>query len=223
MYKMSIVCQAREIIERLRRAAGMDSLAALARWLKVEPSVVNRAIREQRVPELWVYKTAAETGYLAQWLLSGTGPKVHPSHAEVIQEALTDYGLPKVSVIPILSWVQAGALRSAEDLYPYAGAAEEYLSVSVRGRRCFSLRVRGESMLPDFHEGDMIVIDPDLEPQSGDFVVAVIDGTGEATFKRYMKKKDGEVLMPLNPDYAPIVLQPEHRIVGKVVRLVRVY
>lgn len=215
--------KAREIIDRLRTAAGSETLAALARHLDVEPSVINRAIREQRVPELWIFKIAADTGYLAKWLLTGTGPKAHPSHAHVIHEALSDYGLDSVRAIPVLNWVQAGALRSTEDLYPYAGAAEEYVSVSVRGVHCFSLRVRGESMLPDFREGDIIVIDPDLQPQSGDMVVAVIDGTGEATFKRYMKKKDGEVLMPLNPDYAPIVLQPEHRIVGKVVRLVRNY
>lgn len=215
--------KAREIIDRLRTAAGAETLAALARHLDVEPSVINRAIREQRVPDLWVYKIAADTGYLPKWILSGDGPKMHPSHAHVIQEALSDYGLGRVRVIPLLTWVQAGALRSAEDLYPYAGAAEEYLSVSVRGEHCFSLKVRGDSMLPDFREGDMIVIDPDLQPRSGDYVVVVIDGTGEATFKRYMKKKDGEVLMPLNPDYSPIVLRPEHRIVGKVVRLVRNY
>lgn len=213
----------REIIERLLSASGQRTQSALARHLDIAPQRITDAISHGHIPDLWIYRVAYNSGYRAEWLRTGRGAKMHAARTEVIAESLKDYGLPKVSVIPILSWVQAGALRSAEDLYPYAGAAEEYLSVSVRGRRCFSLRVRGESMLPDFHEGDMIVIDPDLEPQSGDFVVVVIDGTGEATFKRYMKKKDGEVLMPLNPDYAPIVLQLEHRIVGKVVRLVRTY
>ena len=118
----------------------------------------------------------------------------------------------------------AGSFPSARSMMVwYAGAAEDYITVSLRGEHCFALRVRGESMLPEFREGDMIVVDPDLSPRSGDFVVAVLDGTGEATFKRYQKKKDGEVLMPLNPDYMPIVLQPEHRLVGKVIRLVRSY
>ena len=181
------------------------------------------SISRGRIPDLWIYRVAYKTGYRAEWLQTGHGAKLNPAHISVAAESLTDYALPPSALVPVLTWVQAGALRSAEDLYPYAGAAEDYVAVSLRGRHCFALRVRGESMLPDFREGDMIVVDPDLAPRSGDFVVAVVDATGEATFKRYQKKKDGEVLMPLNPEYAPIVLQPGHRLVGKVVRLIRNY
>lgn len=215
--------EAREIIERLRQATADATLAALARRLDIEPSVINRAMRDQRVPELWIYKVSYLTGHRAEWLRTGRGAKLNQAHVSVAAESLAGYGLPPSALVPVLTWVQAGALRSAVDLYPYAGAAEEYITVSLRGEHCFALRVRGESMLPEFREGDMIVVDPDLSPRSGDFVVAVLDGTGEATFKRYQKKKDGQVLMPLNPDYVPIVLRPEHRLVGKVIRLVRSY
>mgnify|MGYP001564952366 CR=1 FL=1 len=215
--------EAREIIERLRQATADHTLAALARRLDIEPSVINRAIRDQRVPELWMYKVSYATGYRVEWLRTGRGAKLNPAHVSVAAESLGGYGLPPSALVPVLTWVQAGALRSAVDLYPYAGVAEEYITVSLRGEHCFALRVRGDSMLPEFREGDMIVVDPDLSPRSGDFVVAVVDATGEATFKRYQKKKDGEVLMPLNPDYVPIMLRPEHRLVGKVIRLVRSY
>lgn len=212
-----------EIIDRLLLAGGFPSQAALARSLDITPQRITEALRRGKIPDLWVYRVAYQTGFRAEWIQTGRGARMHGARMSVSAEGLAEYGAPPIAVVPVLTWVQAGALRSAEDLYPYAGAAEEYLSVSVRGKHCFSLTVRGDSMLPDFREGDKIVIDPDLAPQSGDYVVAVIDGSGEATFKRYLKKKDGEVLMPLNPDYAPIVLTPDHRIVGKVVRLVRHY
>lgn len=213
----------REIIDRLLTASGHRTQSALARQLDIAPQRITDAIAHGNVPDLWIYRVAYDSGYRADWLRTGRGAKLHAGRTEVIAETTKQYGLERIAIVPVLTWVQAGALHSTEDLYPYAGAAEEYLSVSVRGEHCFSLKVRGDSMLPDFREGDMIVIDPDLQPRSGDYVVVVIDGTGEATFKRYMKKKDGEVLMPLNPDYTPIVLLPEHRIVGKVVRLVRNY
>jgi SOS-response transcriptional repressor LexA len=213
----------RDIISRLLSAGGYLSQSALARRLDVAPQRITDAISHGQIPELWIYHVAYHTGVRAEWLRTGRGPKLHPARTEVITEQLKQYGLPPIAVVPVLTWVQAGALRSAVDLYPYAGAAEEYITVSLRGEHCFALRVRGESMLPDFREGDIIIVDPDLSPRSGDFVVAVVDATGEATFKRYQKKKDGEVLMPLNQDYAPIVLQSEHRLVGKIVRLIRNY
>lgn len=211
----------REIIARLLVAGGYASQVALAKDLGIAPQRITEAITRGQIPELWIYRTAYKTGHRAEWLQTGRGAKLHPAHVSVAAESLGGYGLPPSALVPVLTWVQAGALRSAVDLYPYAGAAEEYTTVALRGEHCFALRVRGDSMLPEFREGDMIVVDPDLSPRSGDFVVAVLDGTGEATFKRYQKKKDGEVLMPLNPDYVPIVLQSEHRLVGKVIRLIR--
>ncbi len=204
-------------------ALGVTTQAALAAELGVTPSSVTDAARRKQVPETWIYKVAYRSGVRAEWLQTGRGAKRPAAQVQVIAESAEEYGLPPALAVPVISWVQAGALRSAEDLYPYAGAAEDYIMVAVRGRHSFALRVRGDSMLPDFREGDMIVVDPELAPRSGDFVVAVADDAGEATFKRYLKKKDGEVLMPLNADYSPIVLKPEHRLVGKVVRMIRIY
>ncbi|KAG1243050.1 hypothetical protein G6F65_022664 [Rhizopus arrhizus] len=57
-----------------------------------------------------------------------------------------------------------------------------------------------------FNEGDIVVIDPEVEPLPGDFVVAK-NGEHEATFKKYRPRgvtERGAVvfeLVPLNPDY----------------------
>jgi len=41
--------------------------------------------------------------------------------------------------------------------------------------KCFALKILDDSMKPDFVEGDMIVIDSELRPAPGEFVVARID------------------------------------------------
>lgn len=62
-------------------------------------------------------------------------------------------------------------------------------------------------MEPDFVEGDLILIDPELSPQPGDYVVAK-NGEDEATFKKYRARgvtEDGKEifeLVPLNEDFA---------------------
>jgi SOS-response transcriptional repressor LexA len=60
-------------------------------------------------------------------------------------------------------------------------------------------------MLPDFLEGDRVIIDPDIRPHSGDFVAAR-DSKGGATFKKYRLRgvdphgREVFELIPLNTD-----------------------
>lgn len=173
-----------------------------------------------RIPDPAVLmKIAQRLGVTTDWLLTGKGAAV-PS----IAEETPTYGRTKARLVPLLTFIQAGALTSSLDPYPYAGAAEEYVSASVKGDRCIALRVRGDSMLPEFREKDIIVVDLEQrEAQSGDYVVARVDEQEEATFKLYLKKRDGTVLKPLNDAYKEIPFVPDHRIVGKVVRLIRAY
>jgi SOS-response transcriptional repressor LexA len=135
----------------------------------------------------------------------------------------------KARRVPVISLVQAGEPREAMDAFA-TGAGLEMLDTDLDvGRGAFALEVRGDSMLrpgePDagFHEGDHVVIDPDVMPQPGDFVVAKLSG-GETTFKKYRPRgldRNGSQLFeltPLNPDYAPIATNDHDcKIVGTMV------
>jgi repressor LexA len=55
-----------------------------------------------------------------------------------------------------------------------------------RSRRCFALKVRGESMIDvGIYDGDTVIIEQS-PPRDGDIVAALIDG--ETTLKRFMNK-----------------------------------
>ena len=72
---------------------------------------------------------------------------------------------------------------------------------------------------PEFHEGDIIVINPYLKPEHNDYVV-VCNEEGEAlTFKQLKKFGRARVLHPLNPKYDDIELtrEIEYRIIGVVI------
>jgi len=108
--------------------------------------------------------------------------------------------------IPVISSVQAGALRDMETPYPPgAGYAYEYTDQDLSDW-AFALDVEGLSMLPDFRPGDRIVVDPEIAPNPGDFVIAR-NGTEQATFKKYRPRgidASGNMvfeLVPLNDDY----------------------
>jgi len=88
----------------------------------------------------------------------------------------------------------------------------------------FALRIVGDSMKnAGIFEGDIAVVRRQQTADSGDIVVAMIDG--DATVKRYIPQKNKIVLQPENETYKPITVQGEQlgefSILGKVVGLLR--
>jgi len=117
--------------------------------------------------------------------------------------------------LPIISWTQAGNWQQICDTSQY-GDYGEYEETDAKG--VFALRVRGESMETEFHEGDIIVINPYLKPEHNDYVM-VCNEEGEATFKQLKKYGKTWVLHTLNHKYEDIELsrEIEYRIIGVVV------
>lgn len=68
----------------------------------------------------------------------------------------------------------------------------------------FALMVLGDSMEPEFVEGDIIVIEPEGLATDGSYVMAWLDD--EWIFRRLVRDGEGWKLQPLNPSYpsAPI-------------------
>lgn len=125
--------------------------------------------------------------------------------------------------IPVLDFVQAGLWREVvyDGLNPMGWTYSDY-----QGRNpdeIFSVTIAGMSMSPRFMPNDKLVIDPNLAPQPGDFVVAC-NNDHEVTFKKYRvtgydeEGREHFQLLPLNPDFAPLDSKINHiRIIGVVV------
>jgi len=138
--------------------------------------------------------------------------ETHPSVANVEPARLG--GLRR---IPVISWVMAGKWREACDAFE-PGDADEWIESDVGGRNVFALRVVGDSMEPEFNDGEIIIVTPHIEAHPGDYVV-VKDREEKATFKQLKKYGPRWVLHPLNPRYEDQeVSRGEFKIIGKVVK-----
>lgn len=129
--------------------------------------------------------------------------------------------------IPVISSVQAGALRDMENPYePGDGYAVEYTEDPKLSRWAFCLDVEGMSMAPRFNPGDRLFVDPDRSPGPGNFVVAR-NGSNQATFKKYRPRgidpNGHEIfeLVPLNDDFPTLRSDQEQLIVIGVVTEVK--
>lgn len=91
----------------------------------------------------------------------------------------------------------------------------------VGQRKAYVLQVMGDSMIEDhILDGDLIIVEDRQTARPGEIVVAEVDG--EVTLKRLKIQNNSAILMPSNPNYAPIVVPLEAvKIHGIVIGLFR--
>lgn len=66
------------------------------------------------------------------------------------------------------------------------------------GKRCFALRVRGDSMAEEhIADGDYVIVEKRESAENGDVVVAILEN-GEATLKRFFREKNRISLQSTN-------------------------
>ena len=98
--------------------------------------------------------------------------------------------------IPVLGSIPAGiALEAIEDILDYEEISEE----QARTGEFFALKVKGESMEPTIHDGDIIIFRKQEDADSGKICVVMINGN-DATLKEIKKEPNGLWVLPHNPN-----------------------
>jgi DNA polymerase V len=84
------------------------------------------------------------------------------------------------------------------------------------GAESFALLVLGDSMAPEFVEGEVIIVEPDGLASDGSFVVAQVDG--EWTMRQLVADAGGWRLRALNRAYADTALADLSQVRGVVIQ-----
>ncbi len=119
------------------------------------------------------------------------------------------------AMVPVVGSVRAGygALAFAEDLGEAAATVRDPESY-------FYLVVKGDSMEPRIHDGDLALVRKQTTLDDGDLGV-IVYGDEEGTLKRFLRKGNAVILQPFNPAYETKILSGEELdhlyIAGKVV------
>ena len=94
------------------------------------------------------------------------------------------------------------------------------------GKEYFGLKIKGNSMSPEYLDGDTLILEKVENCENGQDCVVMVNGN-DGTFKRVFKNENGIILQPLNSEYQPMVYSNEQieklpvKIIGKVVELRR--
>ncbi|WP_170956392.1 LexA family protein [Kosakonia sacchari] len=155
-----------------------------------------------------------------EWILYGKGEE-QKDDTKVIPFIKPPIAIPIISAVQAGHWTESYASSKLTDVISWTQTTAEVSD------EAFALIVRGESMtnpngLPSIPEGAIVIVEPhfgQLDDLFGKIVVAVLDGTSEATVKKLVWDSPFSYLMPLNPAFKPIPIDGNCRIVGRVVQI----
>jgi len=169
------------------------------------------------IAEFFGYKNRATVQQHLQAIEKKGYIKRNPGLSRGIELTLKDkFFIPR----PILGEVAAG---NPLTIYPDAIDSIELPTIARMPKDSFLLRVKGDSLKDAYiFSGDIVIVNPNLEPKNGQIVVAVLDDA--AVVKRFYKKKNEIELVSENPEYKPIIIERKHlsfKIVGMVIGIYR--
>jgi len=153
-----------------------------------------------RLSEKFAEKVASVLGLEKEDLMRGSDqvPSLGVGEGTVgsISNVVTTDGI-KAKNIPLISMAQAGELTDYTDgIYDY----ETITAYDVRDAKAIAVRIKGDSMSPEFPEGSIAVICPSYEAQTGDYVIARLK-EGGVVFKKLERVGTTYRLISSNPAY----------------------
>ena len=196
----------RQNLVRLLKKTGTGQ-NELAKHIGVTPAAVNNWTRGTNVPRMEkIDKICAYFGVSRNDLVSDSKRK--------------DYR------IPILGTVVAGVpMEAIENIDGYIDKTPKMMDDADY----FALKIKGQSMEPELHEGDTVIVRVQPEVENGQIAIVTVNGD-EATCKQVVRSKDGITLIGYNP-----VVYPPHfysadqvnslpvKVIGRVIEVRRDY
>ena len=186
-------------IDRLAARAGL-SASGLAKRAGLDPTTFNKSKRitpdgRARWPSTEsVSKSLAATGATLDQFVA----------------LISDQARPSTEAVPLIGFAEAGASGYFDDSGFPAGKAWDAIPFpAVEDAHAYALEISGDTFLPAYRDGTIIVVSPAAPIRRGDRVVVKTKG-GEVMAKE-LKRKTAKTLelKPLNPVQADRILAAE--------------
>lgn len=156
------------------------SVRALAERVGITSAGVSHLENSNAMPALdLALKLARELDRPIEWILTGVGE-------------YEQLGVPIIGTTlsgPNLEWIE----RNGQGI-----KSNEYVDLHVPTRRLYGLKISGDASLSRYTEGEVLIVDPDAEPVTGDDVVVVTKNSSDSVVKVLASQRDGKVFLDSN-------------------------
>lgn len=194
-------------MQRIFDATGKTP-AEIAKSIDVNPQNINNW-SNRGISKIGAVAIAKKHNLSVDWILTGQGQMTVKPTIEALKSKAdeimgrtngVEYTQP-AHLYPVINEVQAGYFTElGQDSF------DEWRPAHHKGS--YWLRIKGDSMTPDFAQGDLILVDKDRIASTGNYVVAQVADDPKATFKKYRECFDDDKpyyqLIAIN-DFYPII------------------
>jgi phage repressor protein C with HTH and peptisase S24 domain len=218
---------ASDLVDRLIAATNGKSVAALAALLDVSTQAIYNAKNKGKIPKSWIINVAEETGASADWLLSGQGSAERGSLVQAqLQEPTCDVDMIYIPLVEARLSAGTGSFVTGEESDKRYGFRSDFLTRKGQVSQMVLMRVDGDSMEPEIHHGDVVLIDQSQTTPRAGAMFAV--GVEDLVYIKMVDALPGKIILKsCNETYPPLEIDARGdladgiRIVGKAIWLGR--
>jgi phage repressor protein C with HTH and peptisase S24 domain len=183
--------------ERIREAMGKMTQAELARAASVTDATVtfwlNGTTKSINGEKAVLLERA--TGYRANWLITGKGPKRVESAQQSDDSPVYAGRRSGVRSVPIVGMAKMGERGFYEEISSITGAGDGHIDIATADPNAYGLKVRGNSMAPAIRDGWYVLVEPNAAPAVGEYVLVKLrDGQKMVKELLYQRHDSIEVL-----------------------------
>lgn len=189
---------------------GQGRISYLQEIFELSRAGANKWLHGKAIPHKRKREEIAEKlGISLTWLETGEGDpiKVDITKFEANNQAIT---------IPLLSMAAAYNL---EEALKSIHSLEKIVVGSHLPQNTFAVKLMGKAMFPKISEKSLLLVSPNQESKDGDIVLATCKSIPESICRQYIVGSNGEYLIAINPNFDPIQIGENAKIIGKVIEI----
>jgi hypothetical protein len=189
---------------------------SFARAVEISGGALNKIIHDPNARTTMWGTFARKLNVPAEWLEFGVKKTcVQIIQGDQIREIKTNEDGPPFNLgTPWYEWQQAQLKTINVESLPrkqfITGGSYRTMALVIDE----TINISPDSNVKDFHPGDIIYIDPEIEPQENNMVLAHVRGEKHCILRQYVKAHGKWWLKPLNPQFPAIPLSDKIEIIG---------
>lgn len=119
--------------------------------------------------------------------------------------------------IPIVKIEDISNSINTSKVVKFVGAA------GITGEKVFGVNITTEALAPAFQNNSIVIIDPDLNPKEGDYVLCRLEKDDKPVFRQIFIDGSKCFFKPINPDFGEIRYCKHFDIIGVVIKSIETY